>query len=386
MSLVVVAGVEAAFEKALGSLLPAPSTDSVRRWDKPLAGPADVKALADLDPAAVVLGPGLGEGTVFELAKRFDRFHPTVSVLVVTQVGPDTWRRALAAGVRAVITPDTGDDDIRALLEQAIDVARQRREATGAAPEPARNRVISVVSPKGGCGKTIISSNLAVGLAAKAPGQVALIDLDLQFGDVAYALGLSPQHTIADAVSALGEPDPTTLKVFLTRHQSGLYALCAPAEPAVAETISRALAKAVIQTLASQFRWVVVDTSPGLGEHALVALDLSTDIVLISEMDVPSVRNLRKAIDALNALGMTSPSRCFVLNRANSRVRLNKDDVAAAAGVAIDLEIPSSRQVPISLNEGRPLVMSNPRSPAARSIVRLVERFAATPARRPGHR
>ena len=97
-------------------------------------------------------------------------------------------------------------------------------------------------------------------------------------------------------------------------------------------------------------------------------------------------KDVSKAIDALNVLGMTSPSRCFVLNRANSRVQLDKDDVAAAAGVAIDLEIPSSRQVPISLNEGRPLVVGNPRSPVARSIARLVERFAAPPVRRPGHR
>lgn len=386
MSLLVTAGAEPAFEQAVRSLLPKPSSDSVERWDRPLKTVADVEALAGLTPAVVVLGPGLAESTIFEVARLFDRVDPTISVLVVAQVGPDTWREALGAGVRAVISPDTTEEDLRVHLEQAFEVARRRQEATGAASPSPRSRVITVVSPKGGSGKTIISTNLAVGLAAKAPGEVVLIDLDLQFGDVAYALGVAPQQTIADAASALGELDATTLKLFLTRHPSGLWALCAPHEPAVAETVSPAVTTAVIHTLASQFRWVVIDTAPGLGEHTLAALDLSTDVVLVAAMDVPSVRNLRKAMEALDALGMTSPSRHFVLNRADSRVELDKEDVAAAAGIAIDLEIPSSRHVPISLNEGRPLVISNPRSPAARSIAHFVERLSATPSRSPQHR
>jgi pilus assembly protein CpaE len=98
--------------------------------------------------------------------------------------------------------------------------------------------------------------------------------------------------------------------------------------------------------------------------------------VLVSDMDVPSIRNLRKAVDALSSIGMTSQTRHFVLNRADSRVGLNKDDVAAAAGLPIDVEVPSSRQVPVSLNEGRPLILSHPRSPVSRQIGNLAARFA----------
>ena len=386
MSLVVVAAADTAFEQRVRSLLSRPFTDTVQRWEGPLGDGADVKALADRGPAVVVLGPQLDEATAFDLAGRFDRFYPAISLLVVAQPGPDTWRRALAAGVRAVITPDTADDDLRAQLDQAIEVARRRLEAAATSPEPPRSRVITVVSPKGGSGKTIISTNLAVGLALKAPGDVLLVDLDLQFGDVAYALALAPQHTMADVVSALDDLDATTLKVFLTRHHSGLYALCAPDEPAEGELISATAVATVIRLMASQFGRVVIDTPAGLGEHTLAALELSTDIVLVSDMDVPSVRNLRKALDALDALGMTSAARHFVLNRADSRVGLHKDDVAAAAGISIDLEIPSSRHVPISLNEGRPLMAGNLRSPVARRLAHLVERFVGAPATGPGGR
>jgi pilus assembly protein CpaE len=384
MSLILVAGADDAFQRRVRGLLAQPFTDDVQRWEGSLGDDADLEALAGRSPAVVVLGPRLGAERAFDLAGRIDRSWPAISVLVVAEPGTETWQRALAAGVRGVIAPDAADEDLGAHLERALEVAQGRRQATGAAAEAPRSRVITVISPKGGSGKTIISTNLAVGLASRTPGNVVLVDLDLQFGDVAYALALTPQHTMSDAVSALEDLDATTLKVFLTRHQSGLYALCGPEEPAAGELVPVAATTTVISLIASQFGYVVIDTSAGLSEHTLAALEISTDLVLISDMDVPSVRNLRKALDALDLLGMYSPTRTFVLNRADSRVGLSPDDVAAAARIAIDLEIPSSRHVPESLNQGRPLITGNPRSPAARRLAELVERFAPSAGTHPG--
>jgi pilus assembly protein CpaE len=136
----------------------------------------------------------------------------------------------------------------------------------------------------------------------------------------------------------------------------------------------------VVNLIASQFGYLVIDTPAGITEHTLAALDLSTDVVLIADMDLPSVRNLRKALDAFDMLGMLGtrgPARHFILNRSDSRVGLTKAGVAAAAGLTIDLELPSSRHVPVSLNGGRPLLLDNPRSPAARRLAELVERIAS---------
>jgi pilus assembly protein CpaE len=325
----------------------------------------------------VILGPKLGKEAAFNLASYFDRNFPAISVLVVAVPGPDTWQRALNTGTRGIVSPVATDDELRSDLNRVLHAARGRAGAGAVAPaEASRARVITVVSPKGGSGKTIVSTNLAVGLAARAPGSVVLLDLDLQFGDISYALGLTPQHTISDAVSVLDDLDATTLKVFLSRHRSGLYALCAPNEPAAGDAIPAAAVTAVIKLIASQFGYVVIDTPAGLGEHTLAALDLSTDVILLTDMDVPSVRDLRKALDALDLLGMKTPTRHLVLNRADSRVGLTKAGIAAAAGSTVDIEIPSSRDVPISLNEGRPLLSDNPRSPVARHLAELVERIA----------
>jgi pilus assembly protein CpaE len=382
MSLVIVAAVDADFEQRVRLALANPSDDEVQRWDRPLTDAADVKAIADRSPAAVILGPDMGKDTAFSLAAHFDRFYPAISVLVVAEPGPDTWQRALTTGTRGVISPNAANGELHAHLRQALEVSRSRAEAVvantaTAAPTTSRTRVITVVSPKGGAGKTVVSTNLAVGLAARAPGKVVLLDLDLQFGDVSYALGLTAQHTIYDAILAIEDLDATTLKVLLTRHPSGLYALCAPDDPAAGEMIPVSAVTTVIKLITSQFDYVVIDTAAGLTEYTLAALDLSTDIVLIADMDLPSVRNLRKAIDAFEMLGMRGPTRHFVLNRADSRVGLTKAGVAAAAGLSIDLELPSSRHVPVSLNEGRPLLSDNPRSPAARRLAELVDRLVS---------
>ncbi len=164
--------------------------------------------------------------------------------------------------------------------------------------------------------------------------------------------------------------------MFLTPYQNSLYTLCAPDDPVAAEEITPATAGRILALLAGQFDAVVIDTAAGLGELAIVAAEASTDLVFVAELDVPSVRNLRKAVDVLDILGLTRQQRHLVLNRADSRVGLASDDVAGATGMTVNLEIPSSRHVPMSLNEGKPLVLSRPRSPAARRIGSLAGRLA----------
>ena len=135
----------------------------------------------------------------------------------------------------------------------------------------------------------------------------------------------------------------------------------------------------ILRLLANEFRFVVVDTSPGLDEHTLAAIDEATDLVLVCSMDVPNVRGLRKEIAALDAMKIHGPKRHFVLNRADSRVGLDVDDVVATVGMPVDVELPSSRSVPLALNQGTPLIESDPRSPIARQFMGLVERFVEVP-------
>jgi pilus assembly protein CpaE len=355
--------------------------DAERYWDDhiPRTQPETaVRQIAQSQPAVVVLGPGLAAPVTIALAEAFDLLHPEVCVVIVAKPSTRLWERALRAGVREIITPGSEDDAIREALTRAGSAAARRRATStiiAQREEAPRGRIITVMSPKGGAGKTTVATNLATRLALSAPGRVAIMDLDLQFGDVASALALGPQATIADAARLGSQLDSTALKVFLEPHPSGLYALVGPHFPAEAEEVSAVTVGDMIDILAEEFDYVVIDTAAGLDEFALSAAERADDIVLVCVTDVPSVRGLRKALDAIDLLGMTKARRHLVLNRSDDKVGLSAADIEATIGVPVEASVPTSRSIQISINQGAPVVQSDPRSAAGKAMAALAGHF-----------
>jgi len=373
-------GFEVRIREAFGGTL----NGHVHRWRRdPDAIEAEVALdeLAREQPDVVAFGADVPVDTALRLARMLDDAHPEITVVLVTAPTPRLWESALKAGVEVVVPVDAENGEMRAELERALESSRRRRVnlATDADQGRSSNRVITVVSPKGGAGKSVVAVNLATGLAMAAPDEVVLVDLDLQFGDVAGALQLVPEHTVADAART-PELDLTSLKAVLTGHPDHLYVLCAPESPAEADEVTGDLVTRVIELLASEFRYVVVDTASGIDEHVLAAVEASTDLVLVGNMDVAAVKGLRKEIKVLDQLAMIRQTRHFVLNRADSRVGLSAADVEATVGLRVDTAIPSARAVTVSFNEGLPIIRSDPRSPASRELFELVSQFAEVPA------
>lgn len=377
---VLITGTTDAFARRLYAAVDETLRERVRLWSAPPTETGGLESLLQASPAVVVIGPALVDAVTIRLAERIDAERPEVGVVIVLR-GPAaaaaaTAEEAMAAGVRGVLYGDSDADTIRATLVRAVHASDRHAPTGEQAAAVSRARVTTILSPKGGAGKTMLSTNLAVGLASRSPRGVVIVDLDLQFGDVGYALGLKPRHTIYDAVASSGELEITTLKMFLTHHRSDLYALCAPDEPARGEVVTVDAVERIIGLLAADFDHVVVDTVAGLSEHSLATIDHSTDIVFLADMDIPSVRHLSKVVAAFDALEMTRQRRHFVLNRADARVGLSMIDAAVAAGLDIDLQIPISKQVPVTINEGNPIILANPKSPVSRAIWELVERIA----------
>jgi pilus assembly protein CpaE len=338
----------------------------------------------------VVLGPGLPVAAALEIAALFDRERPEVSMVLVAAPTPKLWEQAMRAGIRDLLPADAPPHVLKEVLERAEQTAavrlRKLKPVHGGHDDSATGgNLVTVVSPKGGSGKTTLATNLAVGLAQRAPGEVVLVDLDVQFGDVAAALRLIPDFTTAEAAGPAVRQDAMTLKSMLTPYEDGLFTLCAPDFPEEGEVITAEQCNAILQVLASEFRYVVVDTAAGITEQTLSALEVSSDVVFVCTMDVSSVRNLRKVVHALQELGMTGQRRHFVLNRADSRVGLTADDIERTVALSIDVEVPSSRSVPVAMNQGVPVVLSDPKSPVARQLGELVDRFTdETPTARAG--
>lgn len=346
------------------------------QWRDPAEAAADICAA---DPELVILGSDLAADKARQLVPEIDRRFPAATVVVLSRdVDTGFALDLLRLGARDVldeaILDESGPDDRRQALDRVLEVARSRRRSSSGTSPTLRRRVITVLSPKGGTGKTTLATNLAVGLARRQPNQVALLDLDIQFGDCASALGLKPERSLVDAMKALSL-DRSALKVFLSIHSSGLAVLSPPDDLAAVEDIETDQLKLLISALAEEFPFLVIDTGSGIDPACVAALELSTDLLLVSTTDVPSIRALRRQVEALDRIGMSAARRTFVLNRANAKVGLSVGDVEAAVGMEAAFHIPSSRLVPVSTNEGTPAVERDSGGLAAK-FDEIAEHFA----------
>jgi pilus assembly protein CpaE len=358
------------------------------------ADPAGVFAqLPDsIRPDVVVLDAVTDIAQALELASRFDQQCPGISVVLVTDLYLEIGLEAMRVGVRDMLHPDMEGLDISLVLERAAEAASGWVEPdTGAGAETGggsgsrvpTGRVITVTSAKGGVGKTLVATNLAVGLARSGTHSTVLVDLDLQFGDVASALNLEPEYTLPDALRSAVSGDTMVLKTFLSLHETGLYVICGPRSPAAGDAITGEEIGQLLQLLSTEFTHVVVDTSSGLSDHVLAALDVTSDLVLVTSLDVPGARGLRKELDALNELSMFPETRQLVLNFVDKRGGLSVADVEATLGAAVDVVLPRSKAALLSVNEGIPLVQSAVHDPLTDALNQLLRRVEPTSAPAP---
>jgi pilus assembly protein CpaE len=233
---------------------------------------------------------------------------------------------------------------------------------------PPAGKLITVFAGKGGCGKSTLATNLAVALASGGANRVLLIDLDLSFGDVAIMLQLVPERSMVDAVAMSGRLDETGLRSLLTSYAPGVDALLAPAGPADGERVNRELVAEIIKVARKSFDYIVVDTPPFFSDQILAALDVSDYYVLIATPDIPSLKNLRLTLDMFDLLEYPKDERIVVLNRSDSRVGLTPSDIERVVRAPIQCHVPSTRDVPVSINRGVPLVSEDPNHPVSRAI------------------
>jgi pilus assembly protein CpaE len=229
-------------------------------------------------------------------------------------------------------------------------------------------RILTVFSPKGGTGKTVTATNLAASLAKHEKKRTLLLDLDLQFGDAAIMLGLEPEKTIYDLMTAPGELDSEKLAGYITKHASGLDMLPAPVRPEDAELVTESKLARLLEVARESYDVIVVDTSPFFHGPMLATLDRTDELLLVCGLDVPTLKNVRLSMQTLELLSFPTSRILFLLNRANSKVGLSKKEVEGALEVKIRYEVPSDRAVPLGVNRGQPPAIADASSDFGRAI------------------
>jgi pilus assembly protein CpaE len=332
------------------------------------------------DAAGVLTGGHLG---VVVLATPGDTFpgdelaaireHTRTPVVVVAAVESQSLLdEALDSGVADVILLPQLPENVVFAVKKAAHTGR-RTQPAGAGR---RGRIITVFSPKGGTGKTVTATNLAAVLAKQLSKRTLLLDLDLQFGDAAIMLGIEPQNTIHDLVSAPGELDSDKLAGYTTRHTSGLDVMAAPVRPEDAELVTEAKIGRLLEVARECYDLIVVDTSPFFHGPMLATLDRTDELLLLCLLDVPTVKNVRLSLQTLDLLSFPEDRVRIVLRRTTTKVGMKPKEVEAALERKISFEIPADRGVPLAVNRGNPLVLSEPRADFSSSIHAIAKALA----------
>ncbi len=334
-----------------------------------------------LRPNIVMLDGALLSGDSLSIIDEIAEACPDSSTIVLLDgADMELMRRLMRAGARDCLMRPVSSEDLLSAVRHVHQTTAKQRDFAPANTDTNRSRgeVIAVYSPQGGAGKSMLSANLAVALAKASgeggkPPRVALVDLNLQFGDIDLMLNLSPQNTIAGlAQKGHGGIDAELLEQYLTVHpESGLKVLVAPSTPQYAESITVYTVEQVVETLRENYDIIIVDTPSQLQDTTLAVLDAAKTVLLLTSLDLLALHKTRTALEMLRQL--YPPEKIQpVLNRANSDVGISLADVENVLGVKMKSRIPSDGRIVVrSINEGKPFVIYDAGTPIAKEINRL---------------
>lgn len=335
------------------------------------------------DPDVIVFSP---EEVTAAGLKRLAQIHKAQPKIVILLSDNDkTWSAAqmAASGASDFLPANPSRARLRSKLEAALRTAEQLREenivvterlviqeAGPVEPNPKTGsqtaglaRVFTVASASGGSGKTVVATNLATYLVKATGGKVLLIDLDLQFGEVAPSLHLHPKRTIEDLAK-----DPEDLPEALVDHACGFKTLCAPNDPLAGERISTDEISAIFDVARRQFDYIVVDTPPSLNEVSLIAFDHSEKLVITANMDVPSLKNMRRFLETMEQLDVPASRSVLVVNRLDTGLGIDLKGVTQLFPQGFLAVLPVAKEVPWATNMGVPMLHGNPKAEVSRQL------------------
>ncbi len=316
-----------------------------------------------------IVGPGFAhEAGVNEASLLLDIQPQLPIVLVADGLTTDVLKASIRVGFKDVLDAPLDQEKVESILRHI-----ERAESIVRGDGPAKTKigkVITIMSPKGGAGKTVTTVNVGLGLALMTgkPDRVIIMDADLQFGDVCISLQVEPMHTIVDAARDIEKLDEPLLESLLATHTSGMKVLSAPLEPSLADEVSTQVVVRTLGMLKRMFDYVIIDTAPFLDEPVLSILERSDVVLLVVDMDLPAVKNAKLALDTLKLIKFPFEKIKLILNRVNSKARLDINELERSLGLEVQAAISSDKLVPRAVNEGEPVVSLYPRSRVAKDL------------------
>lgn len=308
--------------------------------------------------------------------KISEQFPRTLVVIMSVQGEREYFKKAMYCGAKEyLVKPFTLDNLIDTVIK-TYDKEENRKKYIVDTEDKKKNekspKVITIFSTKGGVGKTTIAVNTAISLAKATDRKVALIDLDLQFGDVAVMLNITPTKTIADLIDEIGHLNEEILSEYMIEYTKGLDILAAPSKPEYAEYISSNHIEKILSVLKEKYQYIIFDSVSNLSEITLNALDNSDQIFFVSTMNLPTIKNVKLGLEIMNSLHYHDEKVKIVLNKASKYFGIKAVDVEEVLGKKISICIPEdSKTVIPSVNKGHPFMRTRIDAKISKSIREL---------------
>ncbi len=335
------------------------------------------------EPPDVILLSAMVPGDGYKLAEKIVSNYPWIAIIMLErELKEETMRKAIFAGAKDVLIIPFSPSKLVDAIYRSYQMVKKKsmlareKPATVGRKRPRLGQVITVFSTKGGVGKTFVSANLAVSLAQNTDGKVALVDLDLDFGNAALALNVIPRYTISDVVNEIRNLDQELIESYLIAHRSGIKLLAANSQPQMAEFINAEHIEIIIKVLQSAYDYVVIDMPARFYDPVDPAFHEADLLFLVTTQDVATLRNLKASLAALNSLNYPKHKIKMLLNKAESRSEIKPKDVETTLNSEIYGILPADYKLASSsLNKGIPLVLLYPRAKVSRSFQELARRI-----------
>jgi pilus assembly protein CpaE len=352
-----------------------------------------------LQPDVVLMDINMPDMDGIATTERLSAEAPGTAVVMMSVQGEaDYLRRSMLAGAREFLVKPFSSDELTASIRQVYTREQDKQNRLAAAPMVAapaggdgvmrdgpEGQIIAIFSPKGGVGRTTVAVNMAVAAATELGKSVLLMDGSFQFGDVGVLLNLNPKNkSIADLVPELEAGEPESLDTFVINHSAGIRVLLAPPSPEMAELITPAGVKRVLEALRHGHDLVIVDCTSWFNETTLAILDAADTILTMLSLEITSIKNMRLFLEVAEQLGYEQDKVKLVLNRADSSLGIRVQDVESSIGRKVDHTIVSDgRSVVYALNRGVPFFLSNREAQVSQDILRLAQAVAGERAHAP---
>jgi len=352
-------------------------------------GKEAIQASQDLNPDVVLMDINMPDMDGIAATEAIRAKQQAVQVIILSvQSDQNYMRRAMLAGARDFLTKPPMGDELISAIRRAGEMAQAEKakvarvqaapvlglSGTGDSYGGPRGKIVVVYSPKGGTGCTTLAVNLALSLHS-SDTRVALVDGNLQFGDVAVFVNEQGKNTVVDLAPRAEELDVEIVEEVMVKHSAtGLHILAAPNRPEYAEKVSSGQFSKMLEYLTQIYAYVVVDTAPLLNDLTLATIDVSDVIVLVTTQDIPAIKNCRLFLDLLQNLGVQRNRVMFIMNRFDKKSNITPERIADNLKQEIALVIPADEATAVkAVNRGVPFMLDNKNQPIARGVSSLAE-------------